>query len=86
MLVTQLYLTLCNSTDCVAHEAPLCMEFSSHTGEYWSGYPFSSPGHLPDPGIESGSPALQADTPPSEPSGKPHFKMYFTLYIVMCIC
>ena len=51
-----------------------------------NGLPFPSPGHLPDPGIEPGSPALQADTPPSEPSGKPHFKMYFTLYIVMCIC
>ena len=29
--------------------------------EYWSGLPFPSPGDLPDPGIESGSPALQAD-------------------------
>jgi len=25
--------------------------------EYWSGLPFSSPRDLPDPGIESGSPA-----------------------------
>ena len=30
--------------------------------EYWSGLPFPSPGDLPDPGIEPGSPALQADT------------------------
>ena len=29
--------------------------------EYWSGLPFSSPGNLPDPGIEPKSPALQAD-------------------------
>ena len=29
--------------------------------EYWSGLPLPSPGDLPDPGIESGSPALQAD-------------------------
>ena len=29
--------------------------------EYWSGLPFSSPGDLPDPGIKSRSPALQAD-------------------------
>ena len=29
--------------------------------EYWSGLPFPSPGDLPDPGIEPGSPALQAD-------------------------
>ena len=36
-----------------------------------TGLPFSSPGHLPDPGIESGSPILQADALPSEPPGKP---------------
>ena len=35
--------------------------------EYWSGLPFSSPGDLPDPGIEPRSPALQADALPSEP-------------------
>ena len=39
--------------------------------ECWSGLPFPSPGDLPDPGIESGSPALQADALPSEPPGKP---------------
>ena len=38
--------------------------------EYWSGLPFPSPEYLPDPGIEPGSPALQADTLPSEPQGK----------------
>ena len=42
----------------VAHQAPPSMEFSSQ--EYWSGLPFPSPGDLPDPGIEPGSPALQA--------------------------
>ena len=30
--------------------------------EYWSGLPFSSPGDLPDPGNEPGSPALQANS------------------------
>ena len=39
--------------------------------EYWSGLPFSSPGDLPHPGIKPGSPALQADSLPSEPPGKP---------------
>ena len=39
--------------------------------EYWSGLPFPSPGDLPDLGIELRSPALQADTLPSEPPGKP---------------
>ena len=39
--------------------------------EYWSELPFPSPGDLPNPGIEPGSPALQTDTLPSEPLGKP---------------
>ena len=39
--------------------------------EYWSGLPFSSPGDLPDPGIEPRSPALQADALTPEPPGKP---------------
>ena len=39
--------------------------------EYWSGLPFPSPGDLPDPGIKPGSPALQADSLPCEPLGKP---------------
>ena len=43
----------------VACQAPLPMGFSRQ--EYWSGLPFSSPGDLPHPGIELGSPALQAD-------------------------
>ena len=38
---------------------------------YWSGLPFPSPGDCPNPGIEPGSPVLQADPLPSEPSGKP---------------
>ena len=39
--------------------------------EYWSGLPCPPPGDLPDPGIEPGSPALQADSLMSEPPGKP---------------
>ena len=35
------------------------------------GLPFSSPGDIPNPGIEPRSPALQADSSPSEPPGKP---------------
>ena len=38
--------------------------------EYYSGLPFPSPGDLPDPGIELGSPALYADALPSELPGK----------------
>ena len=53
----------------VAYQAPLSMEFSRQ--EYWSGLPFPSPGNLPHPGIEVGSPTLQADALPSNPPGKP---------------
>ena len=38
--------------------------------EYWSGFPFPSPGDLPDPGIKLRSPTLQADSLPSGPPGK----------------
>ena len=54
----------------VACQAPLSMEFSKQG--YWSGLPFPSPGDLPIPDIEPGSPALQEDSLPSEPQGKPH--------------
>ena len=40
--------------------------------EYWSGLLFPSPGDLPDSGIELMFSALQADSLPSEPPGKPH--------------
>ena len=52
-LVAKLCLTLCNPVDC-SPQAPLSMAFSRQ--EYWSGLPFSSPGDLPDPGMESASP------------------------------
>ena len=53
----------------VARQAPLSMGFSRQ--EYWSGLPFPSSGDLSNPGIEPGSPALQADALSSEPPGKP---------------
>ena len=43
----------------VAHQALLSIRFSRQ--EHWSGLPFPSPGDLPGPGIEPGSPALQAE-------------------------
>ena len=55
----------------IACQAPLSMGFSRQ--EYWSGLPFPSPGDLPNPGIEPGSPALQADALSSEPPGKQDF-------------
>ena len=44
------------------------MDFSGQ--EHWSGYPFPSPGDLPNPGIVPRSPPLQADSLPGEPQGK----------------
>ena len=56
----------------VTSQPPLSMRFPRQ--EYWSGLPFPSPGELPDQRIESVSlvtPALQADSLPREPTGKP---------------
>ena len=53
----------------VTPKAPLSTEFSSQ--EYWSGLPFPSSGDLPHPGIEPGSPTLQADSLLTEPARKP---------------
>ena len=55
----------------VALQATLSMEFSWQ--EYWSEFPFPSPGILPDPGIEPVSPALGGRFFNSEPPGKPKF-------------
>ena len=61
--VTQSCLTICDPMDCSPSD-------SSDHGfprlEYWSGLPFPSPGDLPNPGIEPRSPALQADSLPTE--------------------
>ena len=66
-LVAQLCPTPCDPMAC-SLPGSLSMEFFRL--EYWSGLPFPSPGSLPDPGIELRSPALQADSLPSEPPGK----------------
>ena len=52
----------------VAYHASPSMGFSRQG--YWSGLPFPSPGYLPNPGIEPGSPTLQADALLSEPPRK----------------
>ena len=66
----------------VARQAPLSMGFSRQ--ESWRGLSFSTPGDHPDPGIELGFPTLQADSLPSEPTGKPrvyaNIKVIFLLY------
>ena len=57
----------------VAHQVALSMGFPWQ--ECCTGLPFPSPGDLPNPGIEPVSPALQADSLPSEPPGKPFTEM-----------
>jgi len=52
------------------------MEFSKQ--ESWSGLPFPSPGHLPDPGIKHRSAAMQPDSLVSEPPGKPKGQIVIT--------
>ena len=59
--VVQSCLTLCHCTQSTEFSRP----------EYWSEYPFPSPGELPNPGIECRSPTRQADSLPAEPQGKP---------------
>ena len=64
VLVIQSCPTLCNPID----SSPPGSSVSGFLqAKYWSRCPFSSPGDLPDPGIELRSPALQAVSLPSEP-------------------
>ena len=66
VLVAQLCPILCDPVD---YSSPplLSMEFSWQ--EYWSEFPYPSPGHLPDPGIELRSPAFQTNSLLSETPG-----------------
>ena len=59
-----------------ARQAPLSMG-----QEYWSRLPCPPSGDLPDSGIESVTPVLQADSLPTEPSGKTHMDTYMALKI-----
>ena len=61
-------LTLSDPMDCVAHQAPLSMEFSRQ--EYCRWLPFAFPGDFPNPGTEDRSFTLQAVSLQSEPPGK----------------
>ena len=66
--VAQSYLTLCDLMDC---SLPCSSVHGFSRQESWSGLLFPSPGDLPNPGIKPNSPALQVDSLPSEPPGKP---------------
>ena len=75
----------------VAHQAPPSMEFSRQ--EYSSGLPFSSPGDLPDQGLNSGLPCCRQTLYPLGPQGTPmwydqylffHCVFQFTIFVVHC--
>ena len=68
VLVTQSRPTFCDPMD-YSPQAPLSMGFPRQG--YWSGWPFPSPGGIPDSGIEPSSPGLQADSLQSEPPENP---------------
>ena len=68
VLVAQSCPTLCNPMDCSLSGFSIHRIFQAR---YWSGSPFPAPGDLPNPGIEPGSPTLQADSLPSEPPPSP---------------
>ena len=72
VLVAQSRPTFFVTSQAVAHQAFLRMGFSRQ--RYWSGLTFPPSGDLPNPGIEAGSPTLQADSLPPEPPGKPNQK------------
>ena len=59
---------LCNAMDCSLPGSSV-QGFSRQ--EYWNGLSFPPPGDLPEPGIETASPALQADSLLLEPPGEP---------------
>ena len=70
--VAQSFLTLCDPMDCSLLGSSVHGIFQARVLEWvlqWS--PFPSPGDRPKPGIEPGSPTLQADTLLSDPPGKP---------------
>ena len=75
----------------VPYQAPLSMGFPRQ--EYWKVLLFPSPRDLPNPGIELWSPALQADSLPSDLRGNPLyiwicyiFYVYIIDYIICVIC
>ena len=77
---------LCDPVDCSLQASP-SMGFSRQ--EYWSGVPFPSLEDLPNPVIDPGFPALQADALPSEPPGNTHTFSFFSTFelglILKCI-
>ena len=80
MLGAQSCPTLCNLMGCNPAGSSVHGVLPARES-HWSGLPFPSPGDLPGPKIEPGSPALQADSLPSEQPGKPYL-MYISSQFV----
>ena len=66
----------------IVGQASLSVEFSRQ--EYWSGLPFPTPGDIPDPGIQSVSPALAGVLFTTEPPGKPLPDVQFSSVTQSC--
>ena len=64
----------------VARQTPLSVGFSRR--DQWSELPFSIPGDLPDPGIKSTSPTLQAGSLPLSHQGNPSFEKKSILFVL----
>ena len=65
---------LCATLSTVSRQAPLSMGLSRE--ENWSGLPCPPPRHLPNPGIQPGSPASQTDSLPLSHQGGPLIRWY----------
>ena len=82
------HVQLCVTLWTVAHQAPLSMGFSRQ--EYWNGLPCCPSGDFPNPETEPtspASPALQADSLPTELHGKPRIRVSVNTHIIcMCVC
>ena len=69
VFVTQACPTLCDPLGC---SLPGSSDYGILQARYWSGWPFPSPGDLPNPGVKSAFPALAGRLFTTEPPGKPH--------------
>ena len=79
VFVKQSYPTLCDPMGC---SLPGSSVHEILRQKYWSGLPFPSPGDLPNPRIKPRSPALQADSSPSEPPEKPYNIVRLTIILM----
>ena len=79
VLVAKSCPNLCDSVDCSLPGSSIYGIFSRQ--EYWSGLLFPSPGDLPNPGIDPGSPTLQADFTVSAINLKVHWQKYERTYV-----